>query len=73
MATNHELATRVLGELRHVPGLTDLRIQQPMDYPMFKTNVDRTKAAIGGYTDSNVTSSLLVALSGTFQTTPTFY
>jgi multidrug efflux pump subunit AcrB len=44
-----------------------------MDYPMFKINVDRTKAAIGGYTDSNVTSSLLVALSGTFQTSPSFY
>jgi multidrug efflux pump subunit AcrB len=73
MATNHELATRVLSELRHVAGLTDLRIQQPMDYPMFEINVDRTKAAIGGYTDSNVTNSLLVALSGTFQTSPTFY
>jgi multidrug efflux pump subunit AcrB len=30
-AGNHELATRVLGELRRVPGLTDLRIQQPLD------------------------------------------
>jgi multidrug efflux pump subunit AcrB len=73
MATNHELATRVLGELRHVPGLTDLRIQQPLDYPMFNINVDRTKAAIGGYTDNYVTNSLLVALSGTFQTTPSFF
>jgi multidrug efflux pump subunit AcrB len=73
MATNHELATRVLGELRHVRGLTDLRIQQPMDYPMFNINVDRTKAAIGGYTDNYITNSLLVALSGTFQTTPSFF
>jgi multidrug efflux pump subunit AcrB len=72
-ASNHELANRVLGELRRVPGLTDLHIQQPFDYPMFKINVDRTKAAIGGYTDLNVTSSLLVALSGSFQTTPTFF
>src|SRR6202008_4380759 len=71
-ATNHEVATRVLGELRHVAGLTDLRIQQPFDYPMFHINVDRTKAAQGGYTDRDVTSSLLVALSGSFQTTPTF-
>ena len=70
---NHELATRVLGELRHVPGLTDLRIQQPLDYPMFNINVDRTKAAIGGYTDRDVTNSLLVALSGSFQTNPTFF
>jgi multidrug efflux pump subunit AcrB len=72
-ATNHELAARVLGELRHVAGLTDLRIQQPFDYPMFHINVDRTKAAEGGYTDRDITSSLLVALSGSFQTTPSFF
>ena len=72
-AGNHELATRVLGELRHVPGLTDLRIQQPLDYPMFNINVDRTKAAIGGYTDQDVNNSLLVALSGSFQTIPNFF
>jgi multidrug efflux pump subunit AcrB len=72
-ATNHELANRVLGELRRVPGVTDLRIQQPFDYPMFNINVDRTEAAIGGYTDRDVTGSLLVALSGSFQTTPNFF
>jgi multidrug efflux pump subunit AcrB len=72
-ASNHEVATRVLGELRHVPGLTDLRIQQPLDYPTFKINVDRTKAAIGGYTDQDINNSLLVALSGSFQTAPTFF
>jgi multidrug efflux pump subunit AcrB len=71
--SNHELASRVLGELRHVAGLTDLRIQQPLDYPIFSIDVDRTKAAIGGYTDRDVTNSLLVALSGSFQTIPSFF
>jgi multidrug efflux pump subunit AcrB len=72
-ATNHALAARVLGEFRRVPGLTDLRIQQPFDYPMFHVNVDRTKAAQAGYTDRDITSNLLVALSGSFQTTPSFF
>jgi multidrug efflux pump subunit AcrB len=71
--SNHELANRVLSELRHVPGLTDLRIQQEFDYPRFNVNVDRTKAAEGGYTALNLTDSLLVSLSGSFQTTPTFF
>jgi multidrug efflux pump subunit AcrB len=70
---NFELASQVMNQLRHVPGLTDLRIQQQVDYPRFNVNVDRTKAAQGGYTDQNITASLLVALSGSFQTTPTFY
>jgi len=73
LQTNRELADRLLSELRHVSGLTDLRIQQAFDYPRFNVNVDRTKAAQGGYTDRDVTNSLLVALSGSFQTTPSYF
>src|SRR5216684_3402170 len=42
---SHEIAERVLTELHHVSGLTDLHIQQPLDYPTLEINVDRTKAA----------------------------
>src|SRR6202522_1858063 len=73
LQANHGLADSVLSQLRHVAGLTDLRIQQPFDYPRFNIAVDRTKAAQGGYTDSNITSSLLTALSGSFQVAPTFF
>ena len=70
---NRELADTVLSQLRHVAGLTDLRIQQEFDYPRFNVAVDRTKAAEGGYRDSDITSSLLTALSGSFQVAPTFF
>jgi multidrug efflux pump subunit AcrB len=73
MQANHELASRVMDQLRHVPGLADLRIQQETDYPRFNVTVDRTKAAQGGYTDRDITGSMLVSLSGSFQTTPTFF
>jgi multidrug efflux pump subunit AcrB len=36
-------------------------------------NVDRTRAADIGLTQANVAQSVLVALSGSFQTTPNFY
>ena len=36
-------------------------------------NVDRTRAQAIGLTQQNVAQSLLVALSGSFQTTPSFY
>jgi multidrug efflux pump subunit AcrB len=73
LQANREVADTVLSQLRHVAGLTDLRIQQPFDYPRFNVAVDRTKAAQGGYTDSGITSSLLTALSGSFQVAPTFF
>jgi multidrug efflux pump subunit AcrB len=73
LQANRGVADTVLRQLRHVAGLTDLRIQQEFDYPRFNVAVDRTKAAEGGYTDNGITSSLLVALSGSFQTAPTFF
>jgi multidrug efflux pump subunit AcrB len=70
---NHELASQVLEQLRHVPGIVDLRIQQELDYPKLDVTVDRTKAAGGGYATRDITNSLLVSLSGSFQTIPTFF
>ncbi len=70
---NRALAERMLNEMRYVPGATDARIQQPFNYPNFTVNVDRTRAASTGLTQQNVAQSLLVALSGSFQTSPSFY
>jgi multidrug efflux pump subunit AcrB len=70
---NRRVAEQMLNELRRVPGLVDLRIQQPFDYPKFDVAVDRTKAGQGGFTERDLANSLLVSLSGSFQTTPTFF
>ncbi|HEY1987610.1 MAG TPA: efflux RND transporter permease subunit [Terracidiphilus sp.] len=66
-------ADKLLAQLRNVPGLTDLRIQQPFDYPTLQVDVDRTKAAQGGYTEQDVSTSVLNTLSGSFQVTPMFF
>jgi len=70
---NHQVAEKMLSELRRVPGLTDLRIQQQFDYPTYDIDVDRTKAAQGGLTERNVATSVLNSLSGSFQITPMFF
>ncbi|MGA8781185.1 MAG: efflux RND transporter permease subunit, partial [Terracidiphilus sp.] len=70
---NRALAERMLNEVRYVPGAVDARIQQPFNYPNFTVNVDRTRAEATGLTQQNVAQSLLVALSGSFQTSPSFY
>jgi multidrug efflux pump subunit AcrB len=73
MYGNHALAERMLGEVRYVPGAADARIQQPFNYPNMTVNVDRTRAEEIGLTQHDVAQSLLVALSGSFQTAPSFY
>ncbi|MGB6745526.1 MAG: efflux RND transporter permease subunit [Terracidiphilus sp.] len=67
------LAEKVLDEVRYVPGAADARIQQPFNSPNMNVNVDRTRAEAVGLTQQNVAQSLLVALSGSFQTSPNFY
>ena len=70
---NRTYAEKLLNDVKFIPGTADTRIQQPFDLPKFTVAVDRTRAQEVGLTQQNVASSLLVALSGSFQTTPNFY
>jgi multidrug efflux pump subunit AcrB len=70
---NHVYARKLLDQLREVPGLVDLHVHQLFDQPKLHINVDRTKAAQSGFTEKDVANSMVVALSGSFQTTPAFW
>ena len=70
---NRIYAEKLLNDVKYVTGATDTRIQQPFNAPKFTVNVDRTRSQQIGLTQRDVASSLLVALSGSFQTTPNFY
>ena len=72
-AASKAQADKLLAQLRDVPGLIDIRIQQPFDYPTLQVAVDRTKAAQGGFTEQDVSTSVLNTLSGSFQVTPMFF
>jgi multidrug efflux pump subunit AcrB len=70
---NRRVADKMLNELRQVRGLADLRVNQRFDYPKFDVALDRTKAGQAGFTARDVAGSLLVSLSGSFQTTPAMF
>ncbi len=70
---NRALAEQLMQQISRVPGTTDLRIQQPFDQPKWTVNVDRTRAQEVGYSQRDVAQDLLTSLSGSFQTSPTFY
>jgi multidrug efflux pump subunit AcrB len=59
--------------MRYVSGATDLRIQQPFDEPYLQYRVERTKAQELGFSAQTIAQNLLVSLSGSFQTSPTFW
>ncbi len=70
---NRAYALGILDAVRHVPGVADVRLQQPTNQPEFLINVDRSRAAELGISERDVANSLLVALSGSGQVAPSFW
>jgi len=70
---DRQFADNLLNELKIVPGVVDLRIQQLFNGPRLHIEVDRTKAKEIGFNAADVAQSLLISLSGSFQTQPTFW
>ncbi|HYM29629.1 MAG TPA: efflux RND transporter permease subunit [Steroidobacteraceae bacterium] len=70
---NRAYANDLLRRMHTIPGLVDLRIQQDFDYPTLNVAVDRSKAALLGLSETDVASDLLVSLSGSSQTTLSFW
>ncbi len=73
LEANRQFADNLLARVRNVPGTSDLRIQQTFNEPELHIDVDRTKAASIGFTQRDVANNLLVTLSGSSQTSPTFW
>jgi multidrug efflux pump subunit AcrB len=70
---NRRYADALLDKLRSVSGTADMRIQQPFDEPYLRLRVERTKAEQVGFSAHDIAQNLLVSLSGSFQTSPTFW
>src|SRR5438270_5267405 len=70
---DQQVANSIAQKVRHVRGAVDVRVQQPNDLQRIEFDVDRTKASELGLTESNVASSVLLALSGSSQVTPTYW
>src|SRR5438874_963800 len=73
VAADRAYAQALLARLHRIPGIVDLRIQQAFDYPTLNVEVDRSKAALLALSETDVASDLLVSLSGSSQTTLSFW
>jgi multidrug efflux pump subunit AcrB len=70
---NRVWASQLMQQIKYVPGTADLRIQQPFDEPYMHLMIERTKAQELGFSAHDIAQNLLVSLSGSFQTSPTFW
>jgi CzcA family heavy metal efflux pump len=70
---NYVVAQAIANRLRHVPGAADVHVQQLIGSPALRLDVDRSRAQQVGLDQRDVAQNLLVSLSGSFQTSPTFW
>jgi CzcA family heavy metal efflux pump len=73
LAGNYAIGQKVANRMRHIPGIADVHVQQQMSLPTLHLGIERSKATQVGLSAGNVAQSVLVALSGSFQTSPNFW
>jgi multidrug efflux pump subunit AcrB len=67
---NYRVTQKMLKRIKAIPGVVDARIHEQIAYPTLNVNVDRDKAQQFGLTQRDVASSMLISLSGSYQTAP---
>ncbi|MDP3704745.1 MAG: efflux RND transporter permease subunit [Legionellaceae bacterium] len=72
-AENRRYANVILNRLKEVPGAVDVRLRQSDRYPALYVHTDRTRAKELGFTQQDIGNTLMISLSGAFQTTPNFW
>jgi multidrug efflux pump subunit AcrB len=73
IGADYAYANKLLAQIRHVPGVADVRIQQSPSVPTIDVNMDRTRAQYTGVTAADVTNSLVVNLASSIQVAPTYW
>ena len=70
---NYTIAQQIANRLRHVPGAVDVHVQQLMNDPTLHMDVDRVRAQQVGLSERDVAQNVLISLSSSAQTSPTFW
>jgi multidrug efflux pump subunit AcrB len=70
---NYKIAQRLAERISHIPGAADVHVHQVLDQPEIRLNVDRIKASQLGLTQRDVTTSMLISLSGSGQVAPNYW
>ena len=70
---NFAVAQKLAAQMKHIPGAVDVHVQQAFDEPTLYMNIDRTRVQSIGLQARDVAQNVLVSLSSSFQTAPTFW
>ena len=69
----YAVGQHLAASMRRIPGAVDVHVHQAFDLPTLALDVDRTRAQAIGLSARDVAQNILVSLSSSFQTAPTFW
>jgi multidrug efflux pump subunit AcrB len=72
-AANYKIAQKLAERISHIPGAADVHVHQVVNQPEIALNVDRAKAAQMGLTEHDVSTNMLISLSGNSTIAPAFW
>ncbi|HWZ49942.1 MAG TPA: efflux RND transporter permease subunit [Granulicella sp.] len=72
-AGNFDVARDLRAKIAAIPGAVDVHLQQVLDSPTVRINVDRTRAAQFGLTQQDVANSLFVSMASGYSVAPNFW
>ncbi len=73
LAANTAIASRLMKQIRAIPGAVDAHVLQRNDTPLLTADMDRTRMQQLNLSAQNVAQNMLISLSGSTQTTPAFW
>lgn len=69
----YQFAVKLKNSVREIPGAADVHINEVIDYPALRVDVDRTRSAYLGMSERDVVNTVLVSLSSSSLVAPNFY
>jgi multidrug efflux pump subunit AcrB len=73
MNASFKQAALLAGEIRKIPGTVDVHIHQRLDQPSLRLEMDRTRLQQVNLNAATVAQDVLISLSGSQQTAPSFW
>ncbi len=70
---NYKIAQKMASRIAAIPGAADVHVHQVAEQPELRLNVDRIKASQLGLTQRDVTSNMLISLTGSATVAPNFW
>jgi len=73
MRSSYDLALKLAGQIRSIPGVADVFIPQDIDYPALQLDVNRVRASELGLNQREVVSNVITALTSNQMIAPSFW